>query len=711
MGFEKKGVMFSSQSVLEHILAVNRAITFLSSFSPVSHNTRTQKNLYLRQLFEKIHREIFQDCFVQQGLMVPDYMLAEVFTEFTEVFYDRNGYIKPETRQQAAAVIARFYIGIKRLQPFGGRTYLTLRVFLIAMARSNGFRDKIGNFDFRVLGPRQRAVLLDEEGVSIENIETIFAAMLESKNYSYPVGKKSFFEWSDRSVIIHGQRFIQVNPEEFDKEGILFEDGKETREPLIVLIDGSLVPRAFFEQRFGEHMAAEGMLSHFVIDRGDIVGMLANLGVDTKGRSIARKTHIDGIDVAQTVPPICMDVNPLTLLSNYHHKRLENYLQALDYTPRDQSKHVTDLIDPKVVESARRGVLQDVAFTRILEQAIARIQVIVPLLEASVQEQLDKYIRGAALTASAQAEFVMTMGGSGSGKGSTPYFREHYVAEDGTIRSEYVYCSLDEGRPHSDIYYVLLAAGHHADDYEAVHGFASTRRDWLCDRAMKRGYNVLYDGSGVPYSQRYNHIVRRFKEAGYHTSVVAVDAPLYLPPSARGEGESDVVERVMARGGYAPDGSICQEHNANYRTLPWRIVVNKHAGFATSFIAAHEDSNLDELILIDNKGRRGEGQVIAKSFIVDQQVIDKLTTVNARDGLLEVLREGSYVSQNDDTSETDFLVATLGKDRYRLLVITAMARFAEVMQKGQINRHAYGPECLMEPSPNASFILPECDRF
>ncbi|MEQ1530796.1 MAG: zeta toxin family protein, partial [Methylococcales bacterium] len=87
----------------------------------------------------------------------------------------------------------------------------------------------------------------------------------------------------------------------------------------------------------------------------------------------------------------------------------------------------------------------------------------------------------------------MCMGGAGSGKTAVEELAAAQCGEN------YVTASLDEFRKISDLYQVLTAASHHSDDYVYVEPFANRLRSLVANHARENHYNILYDGTGIPY--------------------------------------------------------------------------------------------------------------------------------------------------------------------------------------------------------------------
>ena len=135
----------------------------------------------------------------------------------------------------------------------------------------------------------------------------------------------------------------------------------------------------------------------------------------------------------------------------------------------------------------------------------------------------------------------------------------------------------------------------------------------VADHARTFGYNLLYDGTSIPYHPRYSNLVRQFKEAGFHTQIAAVDAFIVKPHGREEElFRSGVIDSVKSR--FEEAG----------RALPWVITVYKHIRSPESFLNALEDPALDKLALFANDGERGKHYLVAESFLLSDEQVEIL---------------------------------------------------------------------------------------
>ena len=592
-----KKLKYHRKQKLRMALAIHRGIEFLRNFNSKSNVTQTQWGSYLDELFREVYLVMFIDTSPispqqkLEGLLESSQRAMElsvIFHDFAKEFYDHNGFFATTDKPRNAKLMAELYVTLERFYPFADATSIVLRVFFTALGRMRGFQEKLGGIDLRRLSSNQAQILKEESKTAEQMAGVFFAAMDQGRTQKYREQTPPHFYWEDRSVPLYGKRFIQADRAEV---GIHLNKDVALDEKLIVLVNGALITEAQCIEHVKLHMQGGELLGTLRIPAQHWVGRLTDLGSDMYGESIFEKNEVDCIDVSMGALPICMNLHPLSLLTHSQHTRLTHYLQS------EYSADVMQLNDVEFADQVLYGLKGYERGEKIVELAAGQMQRITQSLQGSISHEISRYPNAKAKDDA--PHLVMTMGGSGSGKGSNHYFNSHYKQADGKIREDYIYASLDEGRPYSDIYHVLIAAGHHADDYEAVHLWADTRRNWLCDMARKGSYNVIYDGSGVDYKGRYDKIVGAFSEAGYSTEVVAADCLLLAPKSRREKYPVPALDRIMYRAGYNPDGTpLPAKENGHYRTLPWRIAINKHIGFPASLLAALGDKHLGKIILV-----------------------------------------------------------------------------------------------------------------
>jgi hypothetical protein len=665
-----------------------------SSFKPQSNVTRTQWASYLEDIYRKIFARIYADTRVispaQQliGLVEENEKaveLGEIFVEFTQQFFDPNGFFSHADAAHAAPELAKLYQQLMAASPFPYGNSLVTRLFFTLMGEMRGFREKLGGIDFRRLNSEEVEWLRGEKTTLAQLTSVFLAAMHRQRDPVYPVQLAHYPYWSDNTISLHGMRFLQLSSR--SRAVNLWQICEP--EAVIVLSNGKLVLRGVFTQLLEKYQQTGGLMGKWKIPKSAWIGELQ--GVEAKFKT---PHFVDYQDVSEAAPPICLSLHPFTHLSYAQHKRLEHYLR------NEYAADVMALKDKKLLKQVVENLADSPQAVEMIEMAAERIRLIAKSLRESIEAEINA--KPLAVCKKGKPRLVMTMGGSGSGKNSNQYFNTHFKTPEREIKPEYVFASLDEGRPNSDIYHVLIAAGHHADDYEAVHLWADTRRNWLCEVARAKRMNVLYDGSGVEYAGRYDAIVKAFADAGYTTEVAAADCMLLVPEARREQFPQTAIDRIISRSGKAYN---------HYRTLPWRIAINKHIGFPASLLAAFQDTNLDKLVLVDNAGKAKEDKVIAELFKVSDAQLKKLKKAES---LLQILDKEKLLPygrsvQEIDEKNTGFLAARI-QGKNHLLVIANIERFIDVLEKGQLNPNAHGEQALAWLKRTASFLIDRIDK-
>ncbi len=719
--------------VLYHNLAISRAVDFLAQFKPRSNVTPTQWGSYLEELFTTIYTRLYSgtpyellpnnksllngnaviDCGHEPASIASQLDIGGIFYEFAHSFFDQNGFFATTDVAKTSQKLAVLYYNINNKFSGSIACNLVLRVFLTAMGRMRGFREKLGGIDLRRLSAENIKQLMAADSAQ-KIAEVLAVAMDSSKVILCPDSQQTYFSWPDLSVSIAGNRFIAVNA---DSDVVENFGASNNSDQLVVLINGTLVPIEQFRKRLLQHIRSGALLADFVIPAEEITAKLRYIESTGIGYDISKEKYIDYTDVTKSVPPICMSLHPITKLTYWQHRQLAEYLNA------QHQVTIEDLADLSLAkELLQDATIRNSKWQVCIKLASERMNAIMHDLRARVIAEIENIPHADTHNASGLSpHFVMTMGGSASGKSSNSYFKAKYRRAKGDIGVEYVVASLDEARAYSDIYHILVAAGHHADDYEAVNIWASSYRSCLCEEALKRRCNVIYDGSGIDYNARYAPIVQKFRDAGYTTEIVATDCLLIINNDRRDKYKYSAIDRIIKRAGYCPHSK--QKLNlagtakelTEYRSLPWRVAINKHINFPTSLLAALADRNMQKIVVVDNAGEVKNSKVMAESFIIKSQKLALLWDAQAKGNLAVVLQQDNLLPDDkdlnppDDMQDIAFLAADFG-DYAHILVITDINRFVDIVEKRQFNPNASGIDNLTFIKSDLSFMINEIDK-
>jgi hypothetical protein len=420
------------------------------------------------------------------------------------------------------------------------------------------------------------------------------------------------------------------------------------------------------------------------------------------------KTEIDGISIAENgaAPLFCLDINMLTGLRGPSHTEL---MELLKQCGGEKVSIFTLANNEALKQKLLLAADGDKRLERSVEIAYERLGKINSILD-NAKTSIFK-----GKTAVSQPCLFMSMGGAGAGKTAVEEIASAKCGEN------FVIASLDEFRKQSDLYRVMTAAQHHSDDYVYVEPFANRLRDLVAEHAKEAGINILYDGTGIPYRPRYSGIIEQFKQAGFQTQIIAVDA-FIVKPSGR---ENELVRSTVI-------DSIKDRYETTGRALPWVITAYKHIRAPESFLYALQDSALNKISLFANDGERDRHYLIAESFDFSDQEIHTLQvhqqagTLSAYLKTIVKIQDSSALSNlacaQDAAIEAwmdrnpVFTENNVGYQIYpsdtcnRVLLIYNLARMIDFVEKRQLNSNASGEEGLLHKPDAMAFHVDPLDQ-
>lgn len=287
----------------------------------------------------------------------------------------------------------------------------------------------------------------------------------------------------------------------------------------------------------------------------------------------------------------------------------------------------------------------------------------------------------------------MTMGGSASGKSGLKKIAD---AECNGGRS-LVVASLDDARSECERYWLYPATNNHNDDYKSAEQFGNSVRDLITLRALEGGHNLYIDGSGIPYEGRNDKITKLFKDKGYHVSVLAAQAPLFVYDpqrrkelTDRGTALDDALSRLGAR------------QAKQLRGLNPKIVVDKHIKFPLASRNAARD-NLVDRFMIQDVTSSDDKYTLSYVLTLDQATTDKLAKLNG-EKLKQTLIDDQLVPSwvvlpNHPGQEQLYNLKVIRANEdgtYRVEIITDIEQYIHMVEKGLLKRDAVGPEALYD---------------
>lgn len=686
---------------LRTALAISQAIKLSSTLQQetegtVSHD-QTKRVTYLTELFSRIHRELFQDWKDQAtvnhrpGTMLDrdkrkefrvtiESLVLESEHNTETAIFDNNGFVI--STANIAERLAVFYKKMRAIRPFSYGNRITLDFFMTVLAKLPAMKSVYEHgIDFRRIDDKDSVALhnefsqLREITTAFENaLNPIHCKSLQNKANAYGV-------WPEHKQFVHGIPFLSHTT----TEGVL----------CLVAVNGGLVPMSRIDEYLS--LAGKHLADYPLCEAENMLGYLP--GTESIRRNEAYE--IDGISIGANgaAPLFCLDINILTGLRSPAHTEV---LQLLKQCEGEQAV-IFDLVNNERLKNRMLSVAEyDNRLMRAVEIAYERLNKIIKKLNTAK----DNVFEGKLPVH--HPKLFMAMGGAGVGKsGVEATARAHCL-------DNFVIASLDEFRKESDLYKILTAANHHSDDYVYVEPFANKLRDSVADHARTHHYNILYDGTGIPYQPRYSTIISKFQASGFYTQITAVDAFIIKPEGRDDELiRSNVITSVKAR--FEKSG----------RALPWVVTVDKHIRAPRSFLHALEDEGVDKISLFANDSEKNLNYLVAESFSLTEAEVKDLHHNQLRGTLYEHLK--SYIIHhadshlksiaNNNLAQLDNLIARIPnfneanvayqiyqrKNYNRVLLIYCAKRMVDFMEKRQLNPNASGEEGLLHKPEVLSF--------
>jgi hypothetical protein len=374
----------------------------------------------------------------------------------------------------------------------------------------------------------------------------------------------------------------------------------------------------------------------------------------------------------------------------------------IDLIPASASKHYHSLEpaqqvrERELIESAIRGHLEEVASMQ--DEATAEI---VKRAQEKVASRLCKaYISADKAfvddygqykeSAKGQPRVYVAQGGTGSGKGGLKKIAQKECGGSDHV----VVASLDDMRGDSDRLWLYPALNIHHDDYIAIGDFGNAVRDLTMQRAQQGKYNLFIDGSGIPYEERNDLVVKDFKDKGYNVSVLGAQAPLSINQPMPEDALCNVV--TMRSGARLQD---------ELRIVPMKVVIDKHQGHPIATNNAARDRNVDNFMIIDTAPPVGQSYTLSYVAKIPAETFKKIATLE--DGALRTaLMQNGLVPDTvkwpdtlpaekdipEGMTKADMKVVGVENGHYRVHVIINMPQYVNMVQKGLYNVDAKGPK-------------------
>jgi hypothetical protein len=688
---------------LRTALAIAQCTKILSTLQQESEGTvshdQAKRVTYLSGLFNRVHRDMFHHWRDQAtashrpGTMQDANKRRDFRAAMESLVLDSDGEGNKETAlfdnngfvirtENIAERLAWFYHRMRAIRPYDYGNRLTLDFFMSALGDLPAFKAVYEQgIDFRRLTARDTVALHDKSS-TFEQVTLAFEhAMDPNRTRSLKNEPNGWGRWPENKKFVTAIPFLSHRT----------EDGIEC----LVTVNGGLVPLDGIKDRLS--IPGKQIADYPLSLSENVIGYLPG----TEFLRAPEKTDIDGIRIGENgaAPLFCLDINMLTGLRSPSHTELVELLKECE----GEKATVFLLANNEALKNKLLAAADgDSRLERTIEIAYERLGKIVHKLDRCMEEIFQ------GKTSDPNPRLFMCLGGAGSGKSAVEEVARSHCGEN------FVIASLDEFRKQSDLYQVLTAANHHSDDYIFVEPFANRLRDMVANYAKENGFNLLYDGTGIPYKPRYAGIVETFKRAGFKTQMTGIDAFIIKPQGREDElSRPSVVSTVMSR--YQRTG----------RALPWVVTVDKHIRAPGSFLDALEHQALEKLSLFANDRGVNEHYLVAESFeFSEQEVRDiqehqragtlaeflKSLIREREDSVLRNIAEGeaaaieSLIGRNLDFSEANvaYQIYTTSEGN-RVLAIYNTRRMVDFVQKRQLNPNASGEKGLLHKPAAMSF--------
>jgi fido (protein-threonine AMPylation protein) len=642
----------SYHAALRQALAISRLMALQKK--EADKTSYDVENLHV--LFEKIHREAYSD--ERYNLLMPHppgeinepqkkaalrmILKSLVDPKNDKALFDENKFAIYHEPKQIAEILADLYYKVRELKPFSYGNDLTLDFFIQTLGNAKVFRRNYGEIDLTRIRP-ERAEYLHDPTASRTKLTEAFKDALNPSRTPHLQNKKptkdhGYKPWKMQDEEIKEWRFLSVD---VNNPKVILHEGVDSTKigKCLVRVDGGLVPLSEVKNELERLITSRKPFADFPpVENNKIVGHLA--GTEDLSKN---KDHIDGFAITKDAAPLfCLDANILSGLTKARHDAFMSLMRRVCKTDdpnihklndsgfiNDKGKNDAIELKNRLIEAAKG----DYALQRSVEIATEHINRVTKELD---QKKLLKFDGAVPVPEGQKPKLIMSMGGPGSAKSAAEDAMQIHCGKN------YVRTSLDDFRDDSDLYHLLIAAGHHGDDYGAVEPFANALRTWVADEAAKKRYNLLYDGSGIEFAPRYrDKVIRPFRNLGYETEIVGAERDINVAVEA-------VIERAEK-----PDG----------RTLPWKTILEKHSQMPASFMSAAEEASVEKISLLatDDRKHFDKDYLIAESFVLNDNDLKELEqeqkkgvhTSNFKNYL-----EQHFIRENKDS----FLAKIAGKE-------------------------------------------------
>lgn len=366
-------------------------------------------------------------------------------------------------------------------------------------------------------------------------------------------------------------------------------------------------------------------------------------------------------------------------------------LKGADKHPQGPEAHIQEKIQAMKSKASSMASVGDSYPTELMNACAGRLEIMLNKAFEASQENLKGRHGGVENPIG-----IIPVGVSGSGKSGVTKIMKKKAGDDG-----FVVVSLDDGRYAASgkeglEYWLTIATENHHYDYKDFTEFGELVRAITFHRAVEGRYNVLWDGSGIPWEGKNALAAKVMDEAGYEVSAYKTSTPFYLV-----DAEGNLLDNVTTRLGWR---GVFER-----RFVPLDVVIRKLEEEIVSFENAKKDQHVrgEKEILDTANIDYTPYPMIVKATITREQIDDMEKLVGKNGDMHKDLLEKGIISSNVPWPlgrNADFKVTgQKTDDEYKIDIIPNVEHYVRDMQKILLNyRHlrnsnlsAEGPETML----------------
>jgi|GEM_PF-1813900 len=667
--------------------------------------------------------------------------IQRIFRDFVDANYDDAGQLTL-TQQDAPQALAKLYERV-RDEVALKRSTMSLGVLLVELSHGDKWKATTPRgIDFTRGDKTDDITQRMDDAINAENFKPHTSHYIEPPGrehvvniagLDFPVMKIDSVPYPRTHVVTENGYLVDLTKEVFEHIADYVKSGKPISELTLEVADGAPHLAQFMDKKYFTPVPPGAAKS---TEPGEEV----RRSLAKHLKHMMHAATVDGAQIPQTphgansrpLKLFCLDMDLMTgllmkkregedkselavfkeAIDHYSQQHGNSIKKIIDLIPADAHPAFHDLslgdqeAERRRVRLAIQNKLMEIAAhlpnereAEMVEKAAIKLS---EVLEG-VYESADKAFVGqeGRKQPPAKPSLYITQGGVGSGKGGLKKLAKKECGDS------LVVASLDDMRGDSERLWLYPALNLHHDDYKSICDFGNAVRDLTVQRAKEGGYHLLIDGTGIPYENRNDLVVKDFRDRGFHVSVLGAQAPLSIY-EREGERTTDLYDVVTMRGGARLQSEL--------RAVPMSEVAKKHHGHPIAAHDAARDANIDRHFISDTSPAYKESYTLSYVIDVPRPVFDAGLGQLEDKPLKEALGKAGLIPDwvvwpdklpgedniPEGMTKSDLKVigvkhgATNDQDIYHVEVLINMPQYVNMVQKGLYNAKAEGPEALFD---------------